>query len=215
MIIRSIEKLAENLERLIAVNGSSITLIAKKLNVSQPTIFRISKGQTQKPKPRIIKKLAAYFKIPEEELIGNKEIEWANIDGWINTIIGNTRSVPLYSWTLNNNYILQKSKEKEEIVISCPVSSEAFALKVKDSSMEPVFPLGSTIICDPNKRFQHGSFVIVMLEHNKNLFLRKLLQDIDINYIKPLNKEFGADLIRELGKKDQIFATVVHVQYDF
>lgn len=214
MDTEGIKKLSSNLKKILAIREITVLQLAKELNRPQPTISRIVNGDTKKPKEKIIKQLAKFFNISELELIGEREIEWGNIGGWINTIIGQNRKIPLFSWILNDNYNLQLLDKEIGISVSNPVSDKAFSLKVKDTSMEPLFPLNSIIVCDPLKEASHGSYVIIKLKDDRNLVFRKLLKDMQLNYIKPLNKDFGSDYIHRITPHDEILATVVHVQYD-
>lgn len=214
MLFDSTIKLSSNLKKLIAIRDITVSQLAKELGEPQPTIFRIVYGKTQRPKSKIIKKMAAFFNTSTEELVGDKEIEWGSVGGWINSIISKAHQIPLCSWVLDDNYELQKLADGKDINISIPLSDKAFALKIKDTSMEPLFPLNSIIVCDPQKETSHGSYVIIAHEDDKNLIFRKLLQDMRLNYIKPLSKDFGSEYTQKMGPKDKVFATVVHVQYN-
>ena len=102
----------------------------------------------------------------------------------------------------------------EKIVLTISVPETCFALKIRDAAMEPLFPQGCTVVCDFVKKPFHGSYVVVCLKGVKELVLRKLLQDIDVYYIKPLNEDFGRECTRRLGEGDKIIATAVSVHHD-
>ena len=78
MFIRSIEKLSSNLKKLIAIRDISSSDLAKELDIPMATLHRIINGQTQRPKKQIVKKLAKFFNVSQDELIGEEEIEWGN-----------------------------------------------------------------------------------------------------------------------------------------
>ena len=203
------------LKRLLLVNELTVSELAKQLNIQQSTLFRITTGQTKKPKREIILKIADFFKLSENEFLGEKEIKWEKFGGLFYPLFNKFKKIPLYTWTLDEKSNMQKVKPESIVTYSKPISSNAFALEIKDSSMEPLFLEKSIIICDPQLKYKNGDFVILKLHKFNKLIFRKLIIDVDDYYIRPLNQMFNPITDRKLDRiNDKIIATVIQIQYN-
>ena len=211
MLIESIDKLSSNLKKLLAVRDIAISQLAKELNRPQPTISRIVHGQTQRPKSKIIKQMAAFFKVPEEELIGEKEIEWGNVDGWINTIINKKFvEIPLIEWEDLSH--LNEIESHKTIAILNDLSAECFAISMNDSSMEPQFAKGDILIFDPNKKPFDRSYVLIRLGKAGPFIFRQLIIDATHRFLKPLNPDLANFEMRLLEESNCIIGMLVEAR---
>lgn len=61
----------KNLYHLMSAKGINQTRLAKETGVPQPTISRIIRGDTTSPRFSSIKKIANYFDVPLEDVIGS------------------------------------------------------------------------------------------------------------------------------------------------
>ena len=195
------EKLANNLTNLLKINELTISDLAKDIDVPIATLHRILIAKTQKPKITIIKKIAEVFSITEDQLLGIEEIEWGKMDTWLNLIIISNQIIPLFSWDLDEKGNLKDApKSPEQIILTSECNPALFALKLQDQSIAPSLPSNSILICYPFKKIRNDSLVIVKIRNHTEVYLRKLIIDIDGQYVKPINNENHKELLYKLTK---------------
>jgi transcriptional regulator with XRE-family HTH domain len=123
--------------------------------------------------------------------------------------------VPLLNWGTLTEDLLNLSKKpfskNKNISSSFPLSENSFALKIIESSMMPIFPMGTTLIFDKNKAYYDGCYVLVYLNVKNEYAFKRLLIDKPNLYIKsinPLLKENTPSPIEE----NQIIATLAQAK---
>jgi transcriptional regulator with XRE-family HTH domain len=210
-------KLSKNIKKLIAIRGITLTNLAKELDMSAATLYRIVNGLTKRPKYSAIVKLASYFHITISELIGESEIEWGKVGGLLNTIFIKGEKLPLCLWEVDENKNLYKTEKCDDILVNTPKDKNNFALKVKNSLISPLFPKGAILICNPTIVAPHNSYVIVLLAKSATMILRKLIIDSNNYYISPANSVLNtvSTALYKLKDKDKIMACVTQVSFNF
>lgn len=68
--MNKITKIKELLERETAEKGISLREIARRAKVSNQTLYGIINGKTEKPQTKTVTKLAAYFGMTRDEILG-------------------------------------------------------------------------------------------------------------------------------------------------
>jgi SOS-response transcriptional repressor LexA len=90
------------------------------------------------------------------------------------------------------------------------ISDEGFALKMNDSSMEPLFPKGSLLIFEPiYKELIDRSYILVQLENVEVYIFRQLLIVDNQKYIQALNSEIKEVSFKKVNDKDIILAKLI------
>lgn len=143
------------------------------------------------------------------------------LDISISQLIGQIRDqttethVPLLSWeTLTQdlkNFCKITSSKNNRISTFSTLSEHAFALKIIESSMMPIFPMGTTLIFDRNKSYYHGCYVLAYLDQGKQHVFKRLLVDEPYLYIKSINPDLRENMPL-LIKKNQIIATLAEAK---
>jgi len=67
-------------------------------------------------------------------------------------------------------------------------SSEPFALRVTDNSMEPEFKKGCVIIIDPTGVARDGAYVFAEVENG--YIFRQLVIENNVHYLQPLHEDY-------------------------
>ena len=83
---------------------------------------------------------------------------------------------------------------------------------MNDSSMEPQFEKGTTLIINPNKPFKDRGFILVLLCETNTLVFRQVLIDADYKYLKSLHPDLSAFPMRVVDDNDKIFGTLVEAR---
>ena len=202
------------LKTLIIKKEIRMSDLAKATGLPQANIHRLIYGKTKKAKPNTLKRIADYFNISVGQLIGEEPIKWALSKNKF-TVFKNIIEVPVYKWEKQNNVWEQEILASGELRTSTTdkkISETSFAFELKDSSMEPVFYKGAVIIVDPTVQPKTESYVVVKLKDLETVVFRRLLIDIDVKHLIPLNSNFES---RVLKKEDRIEGVVVRANLDF
>jgi transcriptional regulator with XRE-family HTH domain len=206
--------LAENLKKLIKRKHLNTLELSRLIGIGQPVIYRIMTGETEDPKISTVLALASYFGITVNQLIGHEcfpqqskseskvdvfEIPLLNIDQIVNW--------PDIDLTENNAKVMTDYH---------PANKFFYAFKVKDDAMSPLFPKGTVLIIDGNKKPKNRSYVIAKLESEKTILFRQLLKDDKIQYLKPLNPDGEKYKIKFFNDKtDRFLGVLVQATIDF
>lgn len=218
MISMSDNDLSKTLSRLLFEKNIRPTELARKTNVPQPTIQRIVAGTTSRPHISSLEPIADFFAISVDQLRGVEPIPWLRTEK--DHSAPGLHNVPVLAWHQLTEW-LQADKTQTEtfmtdsIISDANVSDKAFALVIKDSSMEPVFSIGTTIIVDPYKELKDRRYVVVQLENAKEAVLRQLLINAEEHYIKPLSPDLNQFVIHKLTKNDKICGVLLQAKRNF
>lgn len=179
--------------------------LAQKLNVRQATV---SEWETEKhdPNPKQRAKLAKLFKVTEAELFSSFEIKnFAEAQMPV-------RKIPLISWVSANRFgeasdPLPPGVADKWVFTSAKGGKNMFSLLVKGDCMEPRFPEGTEIICDPEAQTKHNDFVIVRDNKNDEATFKQLRIYGDKTVLHPLNEKYQDIVIAD--ERYQVIAKVV------
>lgn len=188
--------------------------LARRTGIGQPVIHRVLTGETDNPKVATLSPIANYFVISISQLIGDEPLPKNRISGSFKLSSFGWTSLPLLNWEQAIHWP-NKSNElilEEKISTEIHVGENAFALRVKDTTMLPLFPEGTYLIIDPTVKAENKDFVIVQIAGQKQAVFRQLLLDGDNVYIKPVNPDFKMQL---LDKKSKQLGVMVQARMNF
>lgn len=181
--------------------------LARRVQLPQPTIHRIAAGVCEHPHISSLKPIANYFSITIDQLKGHEPIFW----------LDRSAKVPLLNWEEILDWLEKKNNAQQSdfILTDAAIGKFSFALKVKDASMDPVFPKETILIADPNKQAKDRSYVIAKLANYSEAIFRQLLIDAGTYYLKPLSPDFDQYKMTRLDKDDKIVSVVVQAKRDY
>jgi len=130
------------------------------------------------------------------------------------------KKIPLIDWkkATSIDYIREKMQfdSKNHVLFTdAVVSDHAFALILKDSSMEPQFPKGTVLIIDPKKSHRDRSFVVAKINNHEELIFRQLIIDGPNHYLKPISPDLENFEMCLLGKEDEIRGILIQARHDY
>ncbi len=200
--------ISDVLLQLITDKGLTVTELARRTLLPQPTIHRITSGVHLRPHKRTLEVLANFFTISIDQLCGieplDKKFAAAQNDNY---------QIPIFDHGEIISGKNHKAKASEYLFINKQVDANSFAIKMLDSSMEPLIFKGSTLIVDPAKKPQYHSLVVVKLSACDELLVRQLVINGNNCYIRPLSHDFKKIDMVLLGKKDKILGTIIEVRF--
>lgn len=194
------------LQELIRKKGLSITEVARRTNIPQPTIYRIAQGAHQRPHKKTLLALSDFFNVTIDQLIGLEPINFSSSNK------SPVSQIPILSCRQVTNWPLTKESDTEYVLFDKPISANAYALKMPDKSMEPLITKDTLLIIDPEKKPEYRSLVVVKLHNFEDVMVRQLIKDAGNCYIKPLSQDFDQFEMIMLTAKDSIKGIVVEAR---
>jgi SOS-response transcriptional repressor LexA len=178
----------ENFKFFQKESGLSIVKIAKKLNVNRSTVSAWANSKTRTPSPDMINKIANVLGIEVEKLLGitiNKTTMVRKIP-----IIGASSCGDPISDDYHGNEFAYYNGEFWTQKLYCVIAC--------GDSMSPDIEDGDEVICDPERKPQHGDIVEYKIRNERAIKI--YVEDVDANIIQliPYNQsaEFKIRTIR-------------------
>ena len=195
-------KLAETLKRLLYQHNLSESKLARLTGINQPVVHRLASGETDNPKISTILPIANHFEVSIEQLLGQEPIPMGQQP---------RITVPL----LTDEQATQLDKRPDQcplIVIDFHAPKTVFAVTLNDSSMKPLFPLGSILVIDPEQTPKDSDYVLVNLPDQKKVIFKQLLSDGHHYLLKSLNPDFPTV---PLAHTDHVIGIMIQARIDF
>lgn len=200
-------RIGQILSRLLAEKKIRVAELARRVNLPQPTVHRIVTGVCESPHLSSLQPIADFFSISVEQIRGYEPIQW----------LDHIVKVPLLAWDDVGKWLHGKESPlvNQRIVTDAAVGPRGFAVKVKDASMEPVFPKDTVLIADPHKPVKDRSFVIAQLSHHHEPVFRQLLINAGDHYLKPLSPDLECYKVAKLNNNDKILSAIIQAKRDW
>lgn len=199
-------ELSEIIKQLIAYQGITVTELARRVTLPQPTIQRITSGAYKQPRNNTLQPIADYFGISLEQLRGLAPIPFLSCHKKIIKGIPLLNMTNLLTWPTVSNNISQ------HVICDNPLSAQAFAMYMPDASMSPVIPKGATLLVDPERHPHHGSFIVLKRQHHADIIIRQLITDTTNRFIKALSIDLAHLKMNLLDHTDTILGVVIEVR---
>jgi len=206
--------LSEILSRLMFKRRIRTTELARQVNIPQPTLSRILSGLTTNPHLSSLQMLASFFEVSVEQLKGDVPIPLLNS---LSPETADWTRIPLLTWEQATEWPANKNIEQAcaQIYTDARIGINAFALSMKDASMEPQFPKGTFLVIDPDKEAKDRSFVIATIKNYPKAIFRQLLIDGPHRYLKPVSPDFDNFKMILLGGEDLISGILVQARRNY
>lgn len=129
----------------------------------------------------------------------------------VTTSMIHDKQIPLLSWVQAGEWCDSGGQDMvadDWLITPCKMGNDAFALKVRGSSMEPEYYDGEIIYVDPDRVPKHNDDVVVRLVPSSDSTFKRLQIDENGAYLIAINKAFPAPII-PLGEEASICGVVV------
>ncbi|CAN5222013.1 S24 family peptidase [soil metagenome] len=196
---------------LMQEKGLSVATLAKKTGVAVGTIQKLIADPNCNPTIASLEPISNILGASISQLVGQ--------DAALTVLLG--RDVEVITWkdamdTTQDRQVLPSQNNSAEIArTNCALSLKAFALKMKGSTMEPLFPEESILLFDPKRNFQDGGYVLVKLQNATIPVFKQILIDTPNLYIRSINPALKEKSLAQLNDKDVILATLVQSQLEY
>lgn len=208
---KSIITLNKRLTEIMRKRSITISQLSEKSKVAVGTIQKLMNDPTCNPTIGSLEAISSTLGVTISELIGE--------DQKLDDLLG--KSICILSLDdipndLNNltASIAEASSSAEFIKTFTKLSEGAFALRMEDDSMSPIFHKDCVLVFDPAKTVYNNCFVLVKLHNYRNLVFKQLIIDEPNQYIKSVNPLLKDNIIK-LEPLDKIFATLVEAKIPY
>lgn len=210
------------LKRLMFERDLKTAELARLINMPQPTLHRIVEGTSTRPHAPSLVAIANYFGLSIEQLKGEAPIPWlAPMD--LEILQAGWQKVPLIDWlelaqfTSDQATIEQETHLAFKPIVLSEVKFEggSFALKMPDASMDPLFPLNTTLIFDQGITAKDRDYVLVHLQKDDRYVFRQLIVDAQQNFIRPLSPDLREITLQTLTQEDVFCGVLVQTKQEY
>lgn len=190
------ENLGKTIKKLLFDKNMRPADLARDANIPITTIHNIVTGKSTRPYSSTLETIAKYFGKTVEELNDKSSEQLLS-----NLII---KDIPLVEWHDFKTMVPNTRFPVHNI------SDEGFALKMNDSSMEPLFPKDSLLIFEPvYKELIDRAYILVKLENVELYIFRRLLIVDNQRYIQAINPEIKEVSLKKINDNDIILAKLI------
>ncbi len=207
----SMSAILKGLMAEIDINESEL---ARRTGIGQPVVHRICSGETDNPKVATLSPIANFFAISISQLIGDEPLPTDRIPGTYNPDAQGWRKIPILGWdqVLLWPKLTQKLGPLPTISTDIELGQHAYAIAVRDTTMEPRFPEGTMLLIDPELEPNSLDFAIVHVEGHQLPNFKQVLIDGEQTILKSLNADFKTLL---LDKPHRFLGVMVQSRMDF
>lgn len=206
--------LSSNLQQLMRIHGNlSVSELARLTTVPQPTIHHVLFGSTKRPRKHALEALSNFFSVTIAQLVGDDELP---------QIIPETikedlqlRTVPIIAWDSLKTWPQGQQKHEKEILLDRIVSPHAFALIVKDPTIEPIFPQNTLLIFDVKENPQDRDFVVARLNGDDTIMFNRLFVENNMHYLKQTLENGDVKLIKLNMNFDEILGILIEARIQY
>lgn len=206
--------LSDILNRLMFEKKIRVTELSRQIGLPQPTLHRIATGKSPNPHRSTLEPIANFFQLNVEQLVGSESIP---ADYWSAAFPAETAkvtSIPIISWE-QIEHPLEIARVGCREIMSANLSDQCFGLSMNDSSMEPHFEQGSTLIFDPGLAIKDRAYALVKLSDSEHPIFRQVLMDGDSCYLKSLNPDLSAFTMRTMKEEDEVLGILVESRRNY
>lgn len=183
-----IPQISKILEDLIGNTGVSEAEVARRVGIPAATLNKLKTGVISNPTMITLEKIARYFEITIEQLLGNVPMErqFSNhlyCIPFIESHRISEVSIPQL------DYVNHKEWKRVELS-SETYNKDLFATRVVGDAMRPLFDENTIVVVNSNSELQSRKYVLVRINQSNEIIIRKLLVDGKDRILQPLNTSF-------------------------
>jgi transcriptional regulator with XRE-family HTH domain len=195
--------IAKVLQGLLASKRLTVSELARRIEVPQPTLYRITTGHHLRPQQKTLQRIASFFEVSVDQLCGREIIPGFVAGG------GQQQRVPLVNIA---QIEAGQLNSQHYISVDIPVSEASFALKMPDASMEPMVSKDAILIVDPQKVPAYRSFALIYLASCQEIVVRQMLKDAGKFYLRALSEDLQKIGLSLLEAQDRVLGIIVEIR---
>ncbi len=166
--------------------------LARRIRKTRPYIYQLCSGKKPTPKPKSMALIAKALDADKTETQKLMDFSYKRVLGEdASKLMGReievtlppppTDEIPILSWASAAHIAKGKNvaqiKNVEGRTTTDLKGEHLFALKIKDSCMEPVFSRDDIITVDPSAKWKGGDYIVVRFNHDEATFKQIKIQN--------------------------------------
>lgn len=181
--------------------------LSAETKVAKANISRLKNDPKANPTLATLKPLAAFFGVTVSQLLGEEPLTQVNEKGQV------LSRLPILSWDdVQTNLTGHYFGVTDWLSVEYQVSEFAFALKVSDKTLIPIFPVGAILIIDKQTVYEDGMHVLVRNNEGDPPFLRQYLIDGNMKLLRSL--KLGTHWSEPLSDSLTLIGAVLEVRFN-
>lgn len=204
------------LQKMVADKGWTVPELARRSGLSEASLYKYMRGDVDKPRGNVMKKLADAFGVEPIWLEHGIDVPKAtsqDIGAYYSLHIIKVLSVGDIERARGRIDVASQAAEDAESVSVPNGGPRTFGIKVPDDSMAPLISHGDIVIVDPDKPALPGKIVLVLMGSESDRVLIRRFRALTGNgdaELRPENADFPTERI---GKKKpgRVIGRVVNV----
>lgn len=212
--------LSSNLKTLMGLAKINASELARRTGVAQPIIHRLSTGQNTNPKLATVKPISEYFMVTVSQLIGEENLPSDKSFYRISSDHRGWNRVPLITWEDAASWpnALSKYQDAEDAIFvstDANISKNAYCLHIKGGAMDPIFPEGTTIVVEPERKPTDRDFAVIYMQGDNEARLKQVITDGSDVYLKSLNPDLDDMKVSRLQAGDRFLGVMAQAKVDY
>jgi SOS-response transcriptional repressor LexA len=206
----------DNLRYLLKLHDElTISELARQTQIPQPTLHHLLNGTTKRPRRRVLERLASFFSISIPQLTGLIPLNQSITESIKRSLKLST--IPIIEWGMLANWpeVDKTSKNFTQILLDRQVGENSFALIMKDSMREPLFPENSILVFDPTKIPKDRDYIMIWLLDTNSVVFSRLYMENQESFIKQDQSDSNMNLIKIKSDLDRVIGTLIEVRLKF
>lgn len=194
-------KIAENIKKLMELEGINPAELSAKTGIERSTLHRILDGSTKNPTIESIKTIIKHYSFDEV------------VYGISPSAKHDKNEIPILSWMeatvplSNINF-----SKKKMIKINIKASKNSFAL-ILEHKLDSHFPKGALIVIDADRSPKDRSFVIVREKEGSLPSVKRYIIDGSTIYLKSMDQSLPS--IKYEPDRFKIIGVIIQSIFDF
>lgn len=214
----NVRNLSTTLKRLLFEHNLNAMELARLTQIPQPTMQRLVAGTTARPHEKSLIPIAKYFGMTVEQLRGQTPITASTQPKIILEELG-IHKIPLLSWKQVEDWLLSPATRdksmSESVLTEISAGPGSFALRLKDASMEPAFPIGTTVIFDSEKEIKDRYYILIKIKSFDEPVFRQLLLNAGERFIRPISPDLEQFQMYRLNEEDRILGVLIEAKQQY
>ena len=189
--------ISENLKHLIHLYNISESELSRQLDLPRQTINRITTGSVSNPTSTTLMKIAYFFDISVDELLGNAPIK-------INKKVSTIYSVPIIKkeeLSLESILTMQTIHSNDDYmnidILPDNDQDVLFAIDLEGMAMFPKFEEGTILIFKRSHEFKNKGFVLIYVTELNSILFRQITAENNYYTINPINISYPSIVITD------------------
>lgn len=205
-------KFGEIVLELMKTRGLKSAEVGSFVGMPTASIKRFIDGKTDNPSANTLLAFARLFNVSVDFLLDNPDVSPPPVT-LPSGISKSTQEIPILDWSQVKTWLYSKNELNLRQLNWIPakdISINSFAITVNKHVLRHIFPMGSTIIIDPETKFKENDFVLASIDTNMPS-IKQIVEENGKTYLQSVGVILPSTL---LEPPHAVFGKITECRYD-